>query len=281
MSKMHLIFDTTDAATILASDSVGAYVRSSDGTLITATGTALDVNIDNASIVVTATDLDIRDLTAVSDSVESWTHDGTGNAITSTAGALDVNLKSPLVVDVSLSHTNDSVHLGDGTNLLTSTTVGPDIGLDVNLINASIVVTATDLDIRDLTAASDSVESWLNDGAGNAITSTGGALDVNITNSITVNDAALANIAIATAANAMSVANTAEDVVASPLANRKYLHIYNNGNLSAYIGASGVTSANGYPLSPGAEMILRAGAAIDIEWVAANVQQNIRTLELS
>lgn len=294
MSTQHLVFDTTDAQTILDSSNVGAYVRAADGTLITHTGAHLDVHFDNTSIniadgggsiTVDAVNLDIRDLTAASDSVQAWTFDGTGNAITSTAGALDVNLKSPVVVDVSLSHTNDSVRLGDGTSLLTSTTVGADIGLDVNLINASIAVTATNLDIRDLTAASDSVQAWAFDGAGTALTSTlvgaDQALDVNIVNTITTSDSALANTAIASAANPLSVANTAENVVVSPLANRKYLFIQNVGNLKAYIGASGVTSATGYPIAPGSEIMLRAGAAVDIEWVSANTSQEIRTLELA
>lgn len=110
-----------------------------------------------------------------------------------------------------------------------------------------------------------------------------GALYVNVASSgeLTVNDAALANTAIASAANALTAANTAENVVASPLANRKYLWIYNNGNRKAYIGASGVSAASGFPVSPGSYMELRAGAAVDIEWVSDNTSQEIRTLELS
>ena len=197
--KMKLNFDTTDANTILDSDSIGAFVRSSDGTLITATGTALDVNIDNASIVVTATQLDIDDLNATDDAVASWTHDGAGTAITSRAE--------------------------DG----------------------------------------------------------GQALDVHVTGSgpLTVNDAALANTAIASAANPLAVALTAEDVVVAPLANRKFLFVFNNGNRDIHIGATGVTAATGFPLSPGAMLEMRAGAAIDIEWVGPNTSQEIRTLELS
>lgn len=109
-----------------------------------------------------------------------------------------------------------------------------------------------------------------------------GALYVNIASgTITTSDVALANVAIASAANALTAANTAEDVVASPLANRKYLWIYNNGNRKAYIGASGVSESNGFPVSPGSYMELRAGAAVDIEWVSSNTSQEIRTLELS
>lgn len=52
-------------------------------------------------------------------------------------------------------------------------------------------VQATDLDIRDLDATTDSVTSRLQDGSGNAITSTTGALDVNVANtsiSVTASD---------------------------------------------------------------------------------------------
>lgn len=238
-----MVFDTTDAATIADSDSVGAFLRASDGTLLT--------------------------------------HTDVGGK-----KALDVRVAEGINVEVDLDHADDSVRLGDGTTLTTVTTNGGKNGLDVNLINNDITVVATDLDIRDLTAVSDSVASHTHDGAGTAITSTdegGGvqAMDVHIANTIATSDAALANTAIAAASNDLDVANTAEDAVAAPLANRKYLFIHNNGNREIHIGQSGVTSANGYPLSPQMAIELRAGAAIDIEWVGPNTSQQIRTLELS
>jgi hypothetical protein len=265
--KQKLIFDVSDTNTIADSDSVGAFLRASDGTLLT--------------------------------------HTDVGGK-----KALDVRVAEGINVEVDLSHVDDSVRLGDGTDLFTGTTEGAKVGLDVNLINPSIAVTATDLDIRDLTqsdeitvfqgtspwvvsatdldirdldAAQDSIQSNTFDGAGNAISSTSGALDVYITGSdpLTINDAALANTAIAAASNDLAVADTAEDAVASPLAARKYLFIHNNGNRQIFVGQSGVSSANGFPLSPGSTLELRAGAAIDIEWVGPNTNQQIRTLELS
>jgi hypothetical protein len=308
VGKQKLVFDTTDVDTIAASDSVGAYLRASDGTLLTHTDVggkkALDVNIadgvtlevdlshvdDSVKIgdgtdflevnadgsinaVVSATDLDIRDLAFATDSVTAhqggtWTIDSITNAVTVQATDLDIR---------DISHTQDSIQIGDGTDLMAVNADGS--------INA--VVSATDLDIRDLDAAQDSIQSNLFDGAGTALTSsTVGAfqaLDVNVVASeeLTVNDAALANTAIASAANALASANTAQDVVASPLANRKYLLVMNNSNKNIFVGASGVTAANGFPLSPSAVMELRAGAAIDIEFVAASAGQEVRTLELS
>ena len=279
MSKMRLVFDTTDADTLAASDNVGAYIRSSDGTRITHTTEGLKE-------------------------------------------ALDVYIAGGAAIEVDLDHTEDSVRLGNGTDFFTSTTVNTSIGLDVNLINASIEVTATDLDIRDLnsatdsisavqsgtwtvdvgntvtvqatdldirdlSAAQDSVESWLNDGAGNAITSTvvgpAQALDVNIVASeeLTINDAALANTAILATATALAVANTSQAAVASSLADRKYLYLLNNANRTMFVGQSGVTAANGFPLAPQSMIELRAGAAIAPHFVTNQAGSEIRVLELA
>lgn len=218
--KDHLIFDVTDADTILDSDSVGAFVRSSDGTLI-----------DHALI----------------------------------------NTVNRLAVDSTLK---------DGAgNVLTSTNVGGKQSLDVRVsegINVEV----------DLAAADDSVSSWTKDGAGTSITSTlvsaKQGLDVNILNSLVVSDAALAVTSITSKANALDVADTAEAVVASALSNRKYLWVYNNANTQMFIGGSDVSAANGFPISPGAYMEMRAGAAVNPFFIGKTGKTpEARTLELS
>lgn len=50
---------------------------------------------------------------------------------------------SPSGSEVIIDHTNDSIRLGDGSNFLTSTTVGAEVGLDVNIINTSLPVSIT------------------------------------------------------------------------------------------------------------------------------------------
>lgn len=40
--------------------------------------------------------------------------------------------------EVIISHTDDSISLGDGTNLITATVVGPDVGLDVNVVGGVV-----------------------------------------------------------------------------------------------------------------------------------------------
>jgi len=302
MSKHKILFDTTDANTIEDSDSLGAYLRSSDGTLLTHTTVggkeALDVRVaeginvevdldfadDSVDVsgsqvgitgdvnvtqgtdpwVVSATDLDIRDLDASQDNVAI--SDGTDTLEVNADGSLNAVVSATDLDIRDLTFAQDKVDVS-----------GSQVG-----VTGDVNVTATDLDIRDLDAATDSVQAWAHDGAGTALTSTlvgsDQALDVNVVAAV---DGSVSDTAIASAVNSLDVANTAEDVVASPLANRKLLFIYNNGNRTAYIGASGVSAANGFPLPPGSILELKAGPSVDIEWVGPNTDQELRTLELS
>jgi len=85
-----------------------------------------------------------------------------------------------------LSHSQDSIKIGDGTDFLAINADGSlniaDGGGSIT-VDGSVTVSATNLDIRDLAAATDSVAAWMKDGSGNAISSTTGALDVHLTNS--------------------------------------------------------------------------------------------------
>lgn len=216
--KNQLIFDTTDAQSILDSDNVGAFIRASDGTLI-------DKETINS----------VERL-----AVDSTLKDGSGVALTSTLisgkQSLDVNVTSGINVEVDLSHVDDSVRLGDGTDFFTSHTVNTDVGLDVYVI--------------------------------------GGQIEVS--------DAALANTAIENSVNVLNTADTAEAVVATALVNRKYLFIANNDNTKVFIGKSGVTAANGFPLSPGSVMELRAGASVNPFFVGQTGRTpEVRILELA
>jgi hypothetical protein len=102
--------------------------------------------------------------------------DGSINAVVS-ATNLDIR---------DLSHSQDSIKVGDGTDFLAVNTDGSlnitDNGGSIT-VDGSVTVSATNLDIRDLAAATDSVASWVKDGSGNSISSTSGALDVHVANS--------------------------------------------------------------------------------------------------
>lgn len=315
--KDHLIFDVTDANTILDSDSVGAFLRASDGTLLTHTdvsgkkaldvrlaegvnvevdlshvddsvrlgdGTAfftstsensdvaLDVHISNSSLVVTASDLDIRDLDSAQDSIAA-VQSGTWNIATLTG----------ITNDVNIADGGNSITIDDGgASLTVDGTVAISGTVAVTQSTSPWVISATDLDIRDLSAAQDSVQSNLFDGAGVALTSTligsDQALDINVVQSV---DPSVANTAILSAADTLAAAGTAEKVVASNLAARKKLFVYNNDNRKMYIGSSGVDKDNGFPVSPGSYMEIAAGPAVDVYYDSEKTGLKIRTLELS
>lgn len=308
MSLNKLVFDATDADTIAASANVGAYLRSADGTLLTHTDVggkkALDVRVaeginvevdlshvdDSVKIgdgtdflainndgsinaVVSATNLDIRDLAFATDKV-----DVSGSSVSISGTVAVTQSTSPWTVD-------GTVELG-ATSLAALESITVQNGAGASAVNIqdggnSITVDAVNLDIRDLTAASDSVAAWLSDGSGNAISSTGGSLNVNMTNSLSVNDAALANVAMK--ANAETVGTSAAAVIdgADELASRKYVMFYNNGNRMAYIGPSGVTTSSGFPIPPGSILEARIGDAVDIYMIADAAGQNIRAIQFS
>jgi hypothetical protein len=97
-------------------------------------------------------------------------------------------------VIVTITHTDDSIRLGDGTYFFTSTLSGGKVALDVNVINSnlpitirdlafatdkvdvtgsSVTVSGVDLDIRDLNFTSDKV-----DVTGSSVTVSGTDLDI-------------------------------------------------------------------------------------------------------
>jgi len=288
--KNQLIFDVTDATTIAATDSVGAYIRAgTDGTLIGHVSDALKVNLSNTSVAVTATDLDIRNLVFATDKV-----DVSGSEVSldsATLAALENITVSATDLDIrNLDYTLDNVAIkgSTGNQLVINADGSINANVDVSVSNGSDKA-------EDAAHASGDIGTYMlavrQDTLANSVSADGdyaslkvnavGALYVDV-GVITTSDAALANTAILSAVNVLDTAATAEAVKASALANRKYLSIYNNDNTKVFIGGSGVTAANGFPLSPGSYMELRAGASISPFFVGQTGKTpEIRTLELS
>lgn len=140
--------------------------------------------------------------------------------------------------------------------------------LKVSLTNASIVVTATDLDIRDLAFATDSVTVHI-DGTDNVISAVN--LDIRdlafASDSVTayqggtwtVTTSELPNIVPLSAAITVDDTSGGIALPASPLANRKRLQIQNLGAKPIYLGKSGVTVSSGLKIDKGATESLEAG----------------------
>jgi hypothetical protein len=129
----------------------------------------------NVNASVTATDLDIRDLSSAQDSVEvlQASHDNLNANANIQVGNADVANGNPVPIsDAGGSITIDGSVTVSATDLdirdLAFATDSVDVsGSDVTVSN-TVTVQATDLDIRDLSATSDSVSAHLKDEAGNA-----------------------------------------------------------------------------------------------------------------
>ena len=284
------------------------------GNDITSTGGALDVNIASGSITVTpesvhaedaahvsgddgsfSLSIRIDDITADNSALLAGTNGDYQGTFTNASGemyvkstdtdnlltTIDSVLDAIAVEQLDQGTTLDSI-LADTTAILADTA-----SIDANISSLTKLEDSAhvsgDAGVQTLAVRNDTLSSLVDTNGDYAPlqVDASGALYTTISGDITTSDAALANSSIANAVNTLAVANTAEDVVASPLTDRKYLFVYNNDNKKMFIGATGVTAANGFPISPGSYMELRAGAAIDIEYVAADLGHEIRTLELS
>lgn len=161
----------------------------------------LDINADGSiNSVVTATNLDIRDLTHVSDSVKVG--DGTDFLEVNTDGSINVTDNGgSLTVDAvnldirDLAFATDKVDVGGSVVALDATTLAALESITVQngsgaaavniqdggnsiTVDGSVTVSATDLDIRDLTHVSDSVK--IGDGTDLLAVNTDGSINVKI-----------------------------------------------------------------------------------------------------
>lgn len=171
-------------------DAAQDNVAISDGT------DTLAVNADGSiNAVVTATDLDIRDLDSATDSVEAVqaTHDNLNVNANIQVGDADVANGNPVPVsDAGGSLTVDATDL-DIRDLAFATD-------SVDVSGSSVTVTATDLDIRDLTHASDSVK--IGDGTDFLAVNTDGSINVVVSGDVQGTEVCAYNTSAAVAGGA-------------------------------------------------------------------------------
>lgn len=129
------VVDGTITSQALGVDSSGRVVvklTDGSGNNINSTSNALHVDVQNASLVVTATDLDIRDLTDASDKVAIG--DGTDTLAVNADGSINAVVSASNLDIRDLTHVTDSVKVGDGTDFLA---VNADGSINVNVTDAS------------------------------------------------------------------------------------------------------------------------------------------------
>lgn len=271
-SKEKLVFDPAAAG---ETDNVGAYLRASDGTLLTHTDVggkkALDANVVN-TVTVEATNLDIRDLSSATDSVAAvqsgawevsldaatlaaletvtveqgtspWVVSGTVavDGISAGGNALVINADGSINVNAEIDVVNGSDKVEDSAH------ASGDTGTYVLAVRQDTLAASTDAD---------------GDYASFKV-SEKGALWVQVDGQVEV--PVPTHQAWLVTQN--TVDTTAEPIVLADLTGRRKILIQNasTGGKTMYLGESStVTSASGIRLSAGSaiELELAAGVAI-------------------
>lgn len=255
---------------------VGSFLIGSGGTVISETGSSLNVNVTN-SLSISATDLDIRDLVFATDKV-----DVSGSVVAldaPTLAALENITVSATDLDIrDLSHSQDSIKIGDGTDFLAINADGSiNVNADISVVNghekaedaahASGDIGSYMLSVRsDIPAAATSANgdyaSFLSDNKGR----------------IWVNDAAN----VAQSYGALSITSTAAEFLGSPLSGRKVLLLQNLGSKDVYIGFdNSVTSSNGLQLAKYSSIELPFGDNLDVFMVTASGTADVRYIQLA
>ena len=216
-------------------------IQNAAGQALTIDGSGFITANINGTVSVSATDLDVRDLTSASDSVEVKTAAGQALAIDG-AGAITISNTSFSVTDGGGSLTVDAVDLD-----IRSLSSGTD----------SVTAVATDFDIRDLAFATDSVTAHQ-----------GGTWSFQLDNMSSWQT------------SAASATSTASELAATPLTGRSKVIIQNLGNADVYIGpTSGVTTANGVLLPKGSSFDYPFDETANIFAITGGGTSDIRVLE--
>ena len=213
-------------------------------------GTEMQVDVVSMpSVIVTATDLDIRDLTHVSDSIKI------GDGIDFLAIAADGSIA---ITDNGGSLTIDGAVSQSGTwNIGT-----------VGSITGSVTVDATDLDIRDLAHTQDSIK--IGDGVE--------FLAINADGSLNVQSAPAGLDTWKT--SVVSASTTVGEIAATPLSNRLKVEIQNLGSQDVWLGEDNtVVVGSGIKLPKGSSFEQNWGASANIWAITASGTADLRIAE--
>lgn len=271
MAKHKLVFDATDAETLASSDNVGAFIRSADGTQITHTtvsgSESLDVNVTQSALP--------------------------------TGAATETTLASILSELQGLSHAEDAAHVSGDLGIMqlavrkdvAGSLVSADgdyspLQLDANgalRVSGTLSVTEPDVYAEDSAHTSGDMGGFIlavrNDTMGSLVSASGDYAPFQVNALGELRSVDISNVAISAAAE--TVTTTSAALITTPLANRKEVKIYNNGSKTVWVGPSGVTSANGFPIFSGSVLEVRLGSAVAIHAQATAGSQDIRVLQLS
>lgn len=238
IGKDKIVFDPANAA---ETDNVGAYIRASDGTLITHTTDGAKQRLD---VTVGAEYYRGNTAGATDKGMFVLGVDPSGNY-----APLKLNSTGELLVDVTLVSGADKAE--------DAAAVSGDIGSYVLSVRQDVLATST--------SADGDYQSFKTDSTG--------ALWVHVSNpTSTATDDTLANAA--------ATVGVAAAVITASLATRRRIIIQNVDNSKPiYLGTASVTTANGLRLSPGSALEIELAASTSIYAIAGSAGVLARVLE--
>jgi len=79
--------------------------------------------------------------------------------------------------------------------------------------------------------------------------------------------------------SAVTISTTATAIPSTALVGRQSILVKNTGSADIYLGPSGVTTANGYPLAAGAEVSIDLGEKVVLYGIVASGTETVRIIE--
>lgn len=282
--------------------SVLSYLRDGDGNSIASTGGALHV-VQQGTVTVQATDLDIRNLVFATDKVDV---SGSSNvAVTDGGGSLTVDATDLDIRD--LSSVSDSVTaVLASTKLEDAAHVSGDAGQFMLAVrnDAGTSLVSADGDYAPFQVdasgalrvsgtlsligqyAEDSAHVSGNTGIYNlAVRSDAPAIATSADGDYASQTVDAYNRQWANTGSNVSMSNASASVTTTSAlliaasAGRRKIIAQNVGSKKVFVGASGVSTANGLVISPGASIELEIGPALALHAVAENGTQDVRCLQ--
>ena len=279
-------FDPADAANAADYSTVGSYLLDASNNVITSTlvgsDQALDVNVVATSgqfaedTPHTSGDLGTHAMAVRQDTLASSTSaDGDYGSLKATStGELYVHDADAIALLTTIDTDTGTIVTNTGT-----------IAGDTTSIDATLTALSKAEDSAHVSGDQGIMALAVRDDAGGSLVSADGdytPLSINNSGELRVAGSFSTSCPNSSIVNtATTVNNTATDLVGTDLANRQDVWVANRGNRPVFIGGSGVTAANGYPLPRGSFMNICAGANIDLHGITASGTADVRILELA
>jgi len=105
--------------------------------------------------------------------------------------------------------------------------------------------------------------------------------EISVSGDLIVENVTIASLRGTVLSSSINIGTSPTKIPSSNLTERKTLTIRNNGSNTIFIGGSGVTTTDGYPLKPNESMDIDLDAGATLYGIVASGTEDLRVLEVS